>query len=217
MRCATVHNLIQEYLEGRLPKLDRNEFVHHVSECEACENEVLIYRELFGSLGRLPHFDVPRVVVPSVIAELRSVGVIRPQKVSVARKLLGRFLALPAPAKYPLAASIVVAALYSPIAALLGLMGGSVTSVTDKIADLYVSIETAMNGVSVLGRVLDTVSDYLRAFAVLLRASASVVSSANENLYYGGMGILAVISCVLLLSLIAKRRKASRHATHSIF
>lgn len=217
MRCATVHTLTQEYLEGRLPKLDRNEFVHHVSGCDACENQVLAYRELFGSLGRLPRFDAPRGVTTAVIMALREEGVIRPQKATFSQKMLGRFLALPAPAKYPLAASVVVAALYSPIAALLGLMGGSVSSVTGKIADLYVSVETAMRGVAVLGRVFDAVGDYASAATALFRACASLISSASESLLYGGMGILAVLTGVFILSMIAKRRKASRHATHSIF
>ena len=37
MNCETAKNLVQPYLEGRLPTLERNEFVYHVTECGVCE------------------------------------------------------------------------------------------------------------------------------------------------------------------------------------
>ena len=212
MKCTTVRGIIQEYLEGRLSQLDRNELVSHVDECAACEEEVLAYREMFGVLRGLPRYEAPRRVTNAVIAHLASEGVFKTPKTSISA--LGRFLALPAAARYPLAAAVVIAALYVPLAAALGMMRGSVTSVTGRIAEAYVAIQGAMGSMSILAAFFETLSTYARAFRTVLQAFGSLVSR-GDGAWMGAI-VAAIVLSVALAFLIGRRRKSVHHATYSL-
>jgi len=212
VNCTTVRGITQEYLEGRLSQLDRNELVSHVDECAACEEEVLAYREMFGVLRGLPRHEAPSRVTNAVMAHLASEGVFKTPTTTISA--LGRFLALPAAARYPLAAAVVIAALYVPLAAALGMMRGSVTSITGRIAEAYLAIQGAMGGMSVLATFFDTLSTYARAFKTVLQASGSVVSRGDSALLIAV--VMAIVLSVALAVFIGRRRKSTHHATYSL-
>ena len=212
MKCTTVRGIIQEYLEGRLSQLDRNELVSHVDKCAACEEEVLAYREMFGVLRGMPRYEAPRRVTNAVMAHLASESAFKAQSTSVS--VLGRFLALPAAARYPLAAALVITALYVPLAAALGMMRGSVSSITSRIAEAYGAVQGAMGGMSVLATFFETLSTYARAFKTVLQASGSVVSR-GDGAWLAAIVITVALSVALAL-LIGRRRKSIHHATYSL-
>lgn len=212
MNCTTVRGIIQEYLEGRLSQLERNELVTHVDECAACEEEVLAYREMFGMLRTLPRHEAPRRVTNAVMAHLAAEGALRTPKVSVS--LFNRFLALPAAARYPLAAAAVIAALYAPLAAALGMMRGSVSVTTGRIAEAYIAMQSALSGMSVLGTFFETVSTYARTFKTVLQAFGSLVSRGDGVWVFAVAA--AIVLSVALAILIGRRRKSIHHATYSL-
>jgi hypothetical protein len=212
VNCTTVKGVIQEYLEGRLSQLERNELVSHVDECAACEEEVLAYREMFGVLRELPRQEAPSRVTNAVMAHFAAEGAFKAPTTTVS--VLGRFLALPAAARYPLAAAMVIAALYVPLAAALGLMRGSVTSLSGRIAEAYVAIQGAMGGISVLASFFESLTTYTRAFRTILQAFGSLVSRGDGALIVAIA--VAVVFSVALALLIGKRRKSVHHATYSL-
>jgi len=212
VNCTTVRGIIQEYLEGRLSQLDRNELVSHVDKCAACEEEVLAYREMFGVLRGLPRHEAPRRVTNAVMAHLAAEGVFKTPVASSSP--LERFLSLPAAARYPLAAAIVITALYIPLAAALGMMRGSVTSVTGRIAEAYLAVQGAMGGMAVLATFFETLSTYARAIRTVLQAFGSLVSR-GEGTWVVAIAIAIVLS-VALAFLIGRRRKSVHHATYSL-
>lgn len=212
MNCTTVNGIIQEYLEGRLSQLERNELVSHVDECASCEEEVLAYREMFGRLRSLPRHEAPRRVTNAVMAHLAAEGALRTPRVSLSP--LGRFLALPAAARYPVAAVVVIAALYAPLAAALGMMRGSVSAVTGRFAEAYVALQSAISGMSVFGAFFESASTYARAFKTVLQAFGSVISR-GEGVWVVAVAAAVVLS-VALTVLISRRRKSIHHATYSL-
>jgi anti-sigma factor RsiW len=65
---------MQTYLEGRLPTLERNEFVYHVTECASCESEVIEYRDVFRLLREMPRLEAPTRLNVAVMAHLHAEG-----------------------------------------------------------------------------------------------------------------------------------------------
>jgi hypothetical protein len=215
MNCKTVRSCVQEYLEGRLPTLERNEFVHHVSECAACEDEVLAYREIFGGLRSLERVEAPPRVSRAVLAHLRADGRIYETPVPVVSRILERFFSLPALLRYPLAASLLIAILYVPLAALLGVMRGSVTSATDVVTNLYTTVHGALSGVSAFATFFDALESYARAFSAVRGAATAFAAAAGENLLLVVVGLLVVCTGVVAATIIARRKRGSHHATFS--
>jgi hypothetical protein len=212
VKCTTVNNIVQDYLEARLPVLDRNEFVRHVSECAECEAAVLAWREVFSRLRRIERVRAPERVSRGVMSHLRAEGLVHEPRVPAPRRLVARFLALPAVTKYPLAAALVVATLYVPLAAVLGLAGGSYGSYTEALTSAYGTVEGALRGVSFLSRVLDSLANHVRAAGAVAQALVSVLASAGvERLLLGGA--LVVGSAALAASWLARRKRAARNVT----
>ena len=54
MPCRELVELITDYLEERLPPVDRTRFETHLAECEACRIYLEQFRQTIRVLGRLP-------------------------------------------------------------------------------------------------------------------------------------------------------------------
>ncbi len=209
MKCHTVISSIQEYLEGRLPRLERNEFVHHVSQCTACEEETLAYREVFASLREFSRVEAPARVRLAVLAHLKAEGRIYETPVPALVRVFEWFLALPGVARYPLAATLLIAVVYAPIAAVLGLARGSVTWFTSGLTGAYAAVHTALGGVAVVSTFFDALGSYGRA---LKAVHGAVVATAGENFWLLGIGLLIVSTAVLAVTMVTRRRRSSHHA-----
>lgn len=207
MNCETTNNLVQLYLEGRLATLERNEFVHHVTECAACEAEVLAYREMFDVLREMPRLEAPARLSVAVLAELRAEGLAHEPRFSVLRRLSDRFFALPSWVRYPSAAFALFVFLYAPVALLLGNADHSIVEMAGSLARSVVWVRgqvAAFPGVTML----DT---YARAARTVIHASAAVVSPVTLFL-----GMVVVGAAVFSVSRILRRKRQSGHALFSL-
>lgn len=206
MNCQVAKNLIQPYLEGRLVGLERNEFVHHVTECGACETDVIAYREVFRALRHMPRASAPARLSVAVMAQLHAEGLVHEPRFPAARRVSDWFLGLPARARYPLAALLVIGVLYVPIGVLLALTRASVAGTAELFARGVVWAERLNAALSSL----DDVEPYTRAARVVWRAGGSLVSPGTLLL------VTAVaVGVVLSMSRFMKRRKPSGHALFS--
>lgn len=210
MNCETTISRVQEYFEGRLATLERNEFVHHVSECAACEDEVLAYREVFAGLREMKRYHAPPALETSVIRELQKKGIVYETPVPVLRRVLNGFLAMPGVARYPLAAALVVSALYFPIAAVLGMMGGSVSSFTGLVSRATLMLRDATASTSFLTSFVDAAAAYIRGVKTVAQALAA---SAGDNLLLVGLGLVVLFSAPLALRYLTKRKRSSHDAS----
>ena len=52
--CQELVELVTDYLEDRLPPLERKRFEAHLAECEACRAYLEQFRATIRALGRLP-------------------------------------------------------------------------------------------------------------------------------------------------------------------
>jgi hypothetical protein len=205
MNCETAKNLIQPYLEGRLATLERNEFVYHVTECAACERDVIAYREVFQSLRDLPRLEAPARIAVGVLAQLRAEGLVYEPRFSVVRRVTDGFLALPAKVRYPMAAFAVIALMYLPVAVLLGTAGASIAGAAESLARAVVWVRgmvAEFPGVSAL----DT---YVRAGRTIVHAAGEVVSPVTW------LVVVAVVAVAVYSMLRILRGK--RHSGHALF
>jgi anti-sigma factor RsiW len=206
MNCEIAKNLVQPYLEGRLATLERNEFVHHVTECAACEAEVIVYREMFETLREMPRLDAPSRLAVAVLAELRAEGLAHEPSFSVLRRFSDRFFALPSWVRYPSAAFAVIAFLYAPVALMLGNADHSIVELAGSLARAVVWVRgavAAFPGVTMF----DT---YARAVRTVVHATGAVVSPVTW------LVILVVVgAAVFSVSRILRRKRQSGHALFS--
>jgi anti-sigma factor RsiW len=205
MNCENAKNLIQPYLDGRLATLERNEFVYHVTECAACENEVLAYREMFNSLRDMPRLEAPARISVGVMAAIRAEGLVHEPRFSVLRRVTDRVFGLPPAARYPLTALAVIALLYIPVALVLGNAGRSIAGAAESVARAVVW--TRGLAADFPGAVaLDT---YGRAARTILHAAGGLISPVT------GLVIVAVIGVAIFSMFRVLRRK--RHSEHAMF
>ncbi len=206
MNCETTNNLVQLYLEGRLATLERNEFVHHVTECAACEAEVLAYREMFDVLRDMPRLEAPSRLSVAVLAELRAEGLAHEPRFSVLRRLSDRFFALPSWVRYPSAALALFIVLYAPVGLMLGNADHSIVEMAGSLARSAVWVRgkvAAFPGVTMF----DT---YARAARTVIHATSAVVSPVTLFL-----GLAVVGAAVFSVSRILRRKRQSGHALFS--
>ena len=206
MNCETTRTLIQDYLDRRLVQLDRHEFLRHVDECAACERELVSYRDVYTFLGSMEAVEAPRGFQNAIISQLKSEGRIYEKKVSLARRWVGGFLALPGIAKYPLAATLVIAALYLPLKLILGLAGGATVRATVLMTDALVALRDTIGEATVLTRVWDSVTGYARVLQMILGACMSVLPSPAETpAVFAVVTVFALSSILLIVRFIRKR------------
>jgi anti-sigma factor RsiW len=59
LTCAELVELVTDYLEGRLPDLERRRFDEHLTGCDGCTAYVEQMRTTIAVAGRVPAPDVP--------------------------------------------------------------------------------------------------------------------------------------------------------------
>jgi anti-sigma factor RsiW len=207
MNCETAKNLMQLYLEGRLATLERNEFVYHVTECAACEAEVIEYRDLFRCLREMPRFDAPPRIGVAVLAHLRAEGVIHESRFPWAQRMRDRYFSVPARLRYPATAAVLVMMLYVPVAIILAGTRGSLASVAEQFARAVLWIQdlfTSLVSVAAL-------EPYVRTVRTVFNAVAAYVSP-------GMLIAAALIAAVIVLSATryGRRKRPSGHAIFSL-
>lgn len=207
MNCETVRKLNQDYLERRLAQLDRNEFLRHINECTSCERELVNYRDVFTFLGSMKAVDPPRGFQNAVISQLKSEGVVHQPHITRVRRWANAFFGLPAPAKYPLAAAFVVAALYFPLKLAFSLAGEAAGKATVLVTDWLVSLGEALGEASYLARVWDALAGYARVLATVLNAIMTLVTSSS-GAWILGVGAAVALSAILLITRVVRKRSS---------
>ena len=207
MNCQTVKKLNQDYLERRLAQLDRNEFLRHINECASCERELVNYRDVFTFLGAMTPVEPPRGFQNAVISQLKSEGVVHQPKIAPLRRWARGFLGLPGVAKYPLAAAVVVAALYLPLRLAFSLAGGAAGKATVLATNWLVSLGNALGEVSFLTGLWDVLNGYGRALSTVLGAVSTLLSSSG-GLWIAGVGAVVALSAILLITRVVRRRSS---------
>ena len=120
---------------------------------------------------------------------------------------IGGFLALPGLAKYPLAATLVIAAIYFPLKLVLGLAGGATVKITVLMTNALVALHDTVGDATVLTRVWDTLAGYARLVQTIVGACISVLPSASEspavfaNPTKAPAGIMAVLAEYLFIAI----------------
>ncbi len=204
MNCETAKNLIQPYLEGRLPTLERNEFVYHVTECGACETEVLAYRQLFRSLRSLERFEAPSRIQAGVLAHLQAEGMIHEARFPLVKRALDRFIDLPARVRYPAAALAAVALMYLPVGFILAGTRGSIAGATEAVARGVLWVQSTVGDVSAR----TNVEPYTRAARTVSHAAAEAFSPLAALVLVAAL--VAVVA--FTAARIVRRKKPSGNA-----
>ena len=208
MNCETAKNLMQPYLEGRLPTLERNEFVYHVTECGACETEVLAYRQVFRALRSMERFEAPSRIQVGVLAHLQAEGLIHEPRFPLFRRVLDAFLDLPARVRYPVAALAAVAVMYLPVGFILAGTRGSIAGIAETLARGVLWLQGVFGGVSTR----TNVEPYTRAARTVTHAAAEVISPVAAMLL-----VVALVAVVALAAArILRRKKPSGHALFTL-
>ena len=208
MNCETVKKLSQDYLERRLAQLDRNEFLRHIDECASCERELVNYRDVFTFLGAMKSVEPPRGFQNSIISQLKSEGVVHQPHITRVRSWARGFFGLPAAAKYPLAAVIVVAALYLPLRLAFSLAGEAAGKATVIFTDWLLSMWETVGEASYLMHLWDTLAGYGRALSTVLSAVSSLVLSSTGGLWIAGAGAAVALSAILVITRIVRKRSS---------
>jgi hypothetical protein len=166
---------------------------------------------MFAGLRELEHFDAPPGLSGVVVSQLKDTGVIYERPVPLLVRAAQRFFALPGLARYPLAAAIVVACLYFPVAALLGLTRGFAASFTGFVTDLYAVASNAVGGLALMERLVDSFGRYAKAFGALARA---LNYAAGENAWLVGIVAATLLTIILIVSMVTRRKRSAQHATY---
>jgi hypothetical protein len=208
VNCETTKSILQDYLERRLVQLDRNEFLRHINECTSCERELVNFRDVFTFLGSMEAVEPPRRFQNDVISQLKSEGYVHEPKVKPVRRWVAGFLGLPGVAKYPLAAAVVIAALYLPLKLAFGLAGGAAGKATVIATNLLVTLRDTLGEASFLASLWNVLDGYARAFKTVLSASLSLLSSSSDSLLLlAGAGVVA-LSAILVITRHVKKRSS---------
>jgi len=208
VNCETARKISQDYLERRLAQLDRNEFLRHINECTSCEREVVNFRDVFTFLNAMEPTETPRGFQNAIISQLKSEGVVHEPKIAPLRRWAAGFLGMPGLAKYPLAAAVVIAALYLPLRLAFTQAGGAAGSAIVTVTSWLVAVSTALGNVSFFTRASDIASGYARALGTILNACYSVLSSSG-GMWILGVGAVVALSAILLITRAVKKRSSS--------
>jgi anti-sigma factor RsiW len=208
MNCETAKNLIQAYLEGRLPRLERNEFVYHVTECGGCETEVLEYRQVFRALRSLERFEAPSRIQVGVLAHLRAEGKVHEPSFPLLRRLVDAFLGLPARVRYPVSALVAVVVMYLPVGFILAGTRGSLAGIAEALGRGVLWVQDLLGGIAVK----EDVEPYARTARTVGHAAAEVVSPVAVLLL--AVAVFTIVGYVSARFL--RRRRSSSHAMFSL-
>ena len=70
LTCRQMTTLITDYLEGRLPWMDRARFRMHVGMCRHCRDYLRQMKLSFAVLGKMPPEPIPDGVMDALLARL---------------------------------------------------------------------------------------------------------------------------------------------------
>jgi hypothetical protein len=207
MNCENARNLMQPYLEGRLATLERNDFVYHVTECAACESEVIEYRDVFRCLREMPRFEAPTRLSVSVMAHLRAEGLIHEPRFPWARVALDRYFAVPARVRYPVTAALMIAILYAPVALILSGTRGSIAGTAEGFARAVLWIQGTIASLGTIA----ALEPYVRVVRTVFAAVTAYVSP-------GMLLAAALVAAIIVLSATrhGRRKRPSGHAMLSL-
>jgi anti-sigma factor RsiW len=198
---------MQTYLEGRLPTLERNEFVYHVTECASCESEVIEYRDVFRLLREMPRLEAPTRLNVAVMAHLHAEGLIHEPRFPWVRRALDHYFAVPARVRYPLSAAVLMVVLWMPVALILSGTRGSLAGAAEEFARAVLWIQGVLASVATVG----ALEPYLRVFRTVFGAATAYVSPAM-------LIAAAVIAAIIVFSATrhGRRKRPSGHAMFSL-
>jgi len=72
LTCREIVELVTEYLEGRMPWMQRLQFQLHVGMCSACRRYLRQMRSTLRTLGTVPDQPLPKEVEQELVARFRS-------------------------------------------------------------------------------------------------------------------------------------------------
>jgi len=198
---------MQSYLEGRLATLERNEFVYHVTECAACESEVIEYRDVFRCLRDMPRLDPPPRLGVAVMAHLHAEGLIHEPRFPWARRVADQYFGIPTRVRYPLTAALLVAVLYVPVAVILSGTRGSLAGAAEGFARAILWVQGT---IASLGAVA--------AFEPYVRVTRTVFTAVAAYVSPGMLIAAAIIAAVIVMSATrhGRRKRPSGHAMFSL-
>lgn len=72
LTCREIAELLTEYLEGRMPWMQRLQFQLHVGMCGACRRYLRQMRATMKLLGKLPDAPLPKDVETELLERFRA-------------------------------------------------------------------------------------------------------------------------------------------------
>lgn len=69
MNCRFDRQVVSLYADGRLTQEQVADVETHISECEECQQELEVIREMGKALNSLPRESAPRALIERIIAE----------------------------------------------------------------------------------------------------------------------------------------------------
>jgi len=71
MRCETVKELLEAYIEGELDESKQKAVEAHISSCESCKQELALTRSIPRLVSSLPTPPVPEDIIPNTLKQIR--------------------------------------------------------------------------------------------------------------------------------------------------
>lgn len=72
LTCREIAELVTEYLEGRMPWMQRLQFQFHIGMCSACRRYLRQMRSTLQTLGSLPTEPLPKELEVELLARFQS-------------------------------------------------------------------------------------------------------------------------------------------------
>lgn len=70
MRCETVKELLEAYIEGEVSKSEQKKLEAHIAGCESCRWELTLTQSIPRLIGSLPTPPVPEDIIPSTLKQI---------------------------------------------------------------------------------------------------------------------------------------------------
>jgi predicted anti-sigma-YlaC factor YlaD len=208
MNCTHAQKIMQEYLEGALGTLDTAGFEEHVRRCESCAREVEAMRGVFSLLGELEPEDVPAGFEDAVIARVKPFRRARTAHEASRLRWVGTgSQPLTRAIRYPLAAVVVLLAVYFPFIVLRGGIREATGSLVVMAGEAIVSINQTIQEFGVFYRLIEVLKVDLRIAQTVFSALTSLAWSTGETVLLPGLVLIAGIIIGVLVIKNAHRRR----------
>jgi anti-sigma factor (TIGR02949 family) len=204
--CKSVSNMIQDYLEGELSRSERARLEKHLRRCGTCSEEADRYRKVFSLLSNVTLEDAPLGFENAVMgrlggAELGRKRVSRLRWVGLGSEPLAKKI------RYPLAAAVVLFAVYFPLIVICGGIKEAGGRIAVWVSGLLVGASSAVREFGVIYRLAEVLKRDLRVLDTVFDAVAPYLWASGEDALFAGAGIVALtIVFAILYRSIRKRR-----------